>query len=72
MRRVRFQLDAAPPEGSLGARELRALDGKIQELREQLRAALARRSELAAALGTAKSSRGASPPPAAEEPPEER
>ncbi|KAK2542266.1 hypothetical protein Q9233_000358 [Columba guinea] len=72
VRRVRFQLDAAPPEGSPGARELRALDGKIQELREQLRAALARRSELAAALGTAKSSRGASPPPAAEEPPEER
>ncbi|KAM9369071.1 LOW QUALITY PROTEIN: glutamate receptor ionotropic, NMDA 3B [Phaethornis superciliosus] len=63
-RRVRFQLDKAPPEaeGSLqppdraaGESELRELEGKIQEMREQLRAALLRRSELVAALGTARS-----------------
>ncbi|KFP05028.1 hypothetical protein N300_02499, partial [Calypte anna] len=68
-RRVRFQLDKVPPqvEGSpqtpgtkqapdraAGESELRELEGKIQEMREQLRAALLRRSELVAALGTAR------------------
>ncbi|KFU92776.1 hypothetical protein M959_02703, partial [Chaetura pelagica] len=71
-RRVRFQLDKAPPEdeGSLqppgngqvlqpldraaGEIELQELEGKIQEMREQLRAALLRKSELVATLGPAK------------------
>uniref|UniRef100_A0A8V5HAD7 Glutamate receptor n=1 Tax=Melopsittacus undulatus TaxID=13146 RepID=A0A8V5HAD7_MELUD len=59
MRRVRFQLDSeAPPEEPPGngplERELRELEQSIRELRERLRAALARRGELVAALGTAK------------------
>ncbi|KFW84587.1 hypothetical protein N305_14368, partial [Manacus vitellinus] len=71
-RRVRFQLDKAPPEGEGSPRhpgngqapqppdraasesELQELEEKIQEMREQLRAALLRKSELVAVLGTAK------------------
>uniref|UniRef100_A0A8C5IN88 Glutamate receptor n=1 Tax=Junco hyemalis TaxID=40217 RepID=A0A8C5IN88_JUNHY len=75
-RRVRFQLDKAPPEeeGSppghpgngrppqpldraAGENELRELEEKIQEMREQLRAALLRKSELVSVLGTAKGGR---------------
>uniref|UniRef100_A0A672U3C1 Glutamate receptor n=1 Tax=Strigops habroptila TaxID=2489341 RepID=A0A672U3C1_STRHB len=63
-RRVRFQLDSkAPPEGEEPPgngpleQELRELERSIWELRDRLRAALARRSELVAALGTAKGSR---------------
>uniref|UniRef100_A0A8B9I325 Glutamate receptor n=1 Tax=Anser brachyrhynchus TaxID=132585 RepID=A0A8B9I325_9AVES len=79
-RRVRFQLDAATPEGEgtpgrrgngpvqgAGA-ELQELEEKIEAMREQLRAALVRKSELVAALGTARSSRA----PASEEPQEDR
>ncbi|KFM07920.1 hypothetical protein AS27_02430, partial [Aptenodytes forsteri] len=71
-RRVRFQLDKAPPEGEgslqhprngrvlrppdreAGESELRELEEKIQEMRDQLRAALVRKSELVAMLGTVK------------------
>uniref|UniRef100_A0A8B9VA25 Glutamate receptor n=1 Tax=Anas zonorhyncha TaxID=75864 RepID=A0A8B9VA25_9AVES len=65
-RRVRFQLDAVPPEGegTPGPRgngplqgagdELRELEEKIEAMREQLRAALVRKSELVAAMGTAR------------------
>ncbi|XP_014814052.1 PREDICTED: glutamate receptor ionotropic, NMDA 3B [Calidris pugnax] len=75
-RRVRFQLDKAPPEEEGGSprhpgngrvpqpldrasseKELRELEGKIQEMRDQLRVALVRKSELVAVLGTAKSVR---------------
>ncbi|XP_054254422.1 glutamate receptor ionotropic, NMDA 3B [Indicator indicator] len=74
-RRVRFQLDKAPPEGrgspqhpgngqalqpldrAAGESELQELEVKIQEMRDQLRAALLRKSELVAVLGTAKSGR---------------
>ncbi|XP_074664785.1 glutamate receptor ionotropic, NMDA 3B [Strix aluco] len=74
-RRVRFQLDKAPPEGkgspgpprngralrppdrAAGESELRELEEKIQEMRDQLRLALLRKSELVAALGTTKSGR---------------
>uniref|UniRef100_A0A8C3BLG7 Glutamate receptor n=1 Tax=Cairina moschata TaxID=8855 RepID=A0A8C3BLG7_CAIMO len=79
-RRVRFQLDAAAPEGEgtpgprgngllqgVGA-ELRELEEKIEAMREQLRAALVRKSELVAAMGTARSSRA----PASEQPREDR
>ncbi|XP_035425857.2 glutamate receptor ionotropic, NMDA 3B [Cygnus atratus] len=79
-RRVRFQVDAATPEGEgtpgprgngpvqgAGA-ELRELEEKIEAMREQLRAALVRKSELVAAMGTARSSRA----PASEQPQEER
>ncbi|XP_038024947.2 glutamate receptor ionotropic, NMDA 3B isoform X1 [Anas platyrhynchos] len=79
-RRVRFQLDAVPPEGegTPGPRgngplqgagdELRELEEKIEAMREQLRAALVRKSELVAAMGTARSSRA----PASERPREDR
>ncbi|XP_051495953.1 glutamate receptor ionotropic, NMDA 3B [Apus apus] len=45
-----------PLDRAAGESELQELEGKIQELREQLRAALLRKSELVATLGTAKSS----------------
>ncbi|XP_039590121.1 glutamate receptor ionotropic, NMDA 3B [Passer montanus] len=81
-RRVRFQLDRAPPEDegspprhpgngrppqppldrAAGENELRQLEEKIQEMREQLRAALLRKSELVSVLGT--STRGCRPLPA--------
>ncbi|XP_064030878.1 glutamate receptor ionotropic, NMDA 3B isoform X2 [Pogoniulus pusillus] len=88
-RRVRFQLDKAPPEGegspqrprngqllqpldrAAGESELQELEERIQEMREQLRAALVRKSELVAVLGTARSGR-ALPVPAATERPQER
>ncbi|XP_069733944.1 glutamate receptor ionotropic, NMDA 3B isoform X2 [Phaenicophaeus curvirostris] len=83
VRRVRFQLDKAegppwhpgngrapqPPDRAASEDELRELEEKIQEMRDQLRAALVRKSELVAVLGTAKSSRALSAP---EEPREER
>uniref|UniRef100_A0A8C4U9L4 Glutamate receptor n=1 Tax=Falco tinnunculus TaxID=100819 RepID=A0A8C4U9L4_FALTI len=87
-RRVRFQLDKAPPEGegslwhprngralrppdrAASESELRELEDKIQEMREQLRVALVRKSELVAVLGTAKS--GHLLPTQPEEPQEER
>ncbi|XP_065514933.1 glutamate receptor ionotropic, NMDA 3B isoform X3 [Lathamus discolor] len=76
-RRVRFQLDSkAPPDGEEPPgngpleRELRELERSIRELRDRLRAALARRSELVAALGTAKGGRGLPAPMGSEEPPE--
>ncbi|XP_072701189.1 glutamate receptor ionotropic, NMDA 3B isoform X6 [Ciconia boyciana] len=87
-RRVRFQLDKAPPEGegslqhprngrvlrlpdrAASESELRELEEKIQEMRDQLRAALVRKSELVAVLGTAKSGRVLPTPPATEEPQE--
>ncbi|XP_063017083.1 glutamate receptor ionotropic, NMDA 3B [Melospiza melodia melodia] len=91
-RRVRFQLDKAPPEeeeGSppwhpgngrppqpldraAGENELRELEEKIQEMREQLRAALLRKSELVSVLGTAKGGRALPAPLATEEQREER
>ncbi|XP_068012240.1 glutamate receptor ionotropic, NMDA 3B [Melanerpes formicivorus] len=88
-RRVRFQLDKAPPEGSpqhpgngqllqpldraAGESELQELEVKIQEMRDQLRAALVRKGELVAALGTARSGRAlALPVPRATEEPQER
>ncbi|XP_059345797.1 glutamate receptor ionotropic, NMDA 3B [Ammospiza nelsoni] len=90
-RRVRFQLDKAPPEeeGSppwhsgngrppqpldraAGENELRELEEKIQEMREQLRAALLRKSELVSVLGTAKGGRALPAPLATEEHREER
>lgn len=60
-----------PPERAAGESELRELEEKIQEMREQLRAALVRKSELVAVLGTAKSGR-ALPVLAATEQPQER
>ncbi|KAI1230550.1 Glutamate receptor ionotropic, partial [Lamprotornis superbus] len=74
-RRVRFQLDKAPPEAegspqhpgngrppqaldrAAGENELRELEEKIQEMRDQLRAALLRKSELVSVLGTTKGGR---------------
>uniref|UniRef100_A0A8C3LJ27 Glutamate receptor n=1 Tax=Chrysolophus pictus TaxID=9089 RepID=A0A8C3LJ27_CHRPC len=64
VRRVRFQLDTTegppgPPSNGLvqgeragGESELQELEEKIEAMREQLRAALLRKSELVAALGT--------------------
>ncbi|XP_048783609.1 glutamate receptor ionotropic, NMDA 3B isoform X2 [Lagopus muta] len=64
VRRVRFQLDTSeeppgPPSNGLvqgeragGERELQELEEKIEAMREQLRAALLRKSELVSALGT--------------------
>ncbi|XP_050177470.1 LOW QUALITY PROTEIN: glutamate receptor ionotropic, NMDA 3B [Myiozetetes cayanensis] len=89
-RRVRFQLDKAPPEGegspqhpgngrapqppdrAASESELRELEEKIQEMRDQLRAALLRKSELVAVLGTAKGGRALPALLAPEEPREER
>lgn len=77
---MRFQLDAATPEGegTPGPRgngplqgagdELWELEEKIEAMREQLRAALVRKSELVAAMGTARSSWA----PASERPREDR
>ncbi|KFO70886.1 hypothetical protein N303_04899, partial [Cuculus canorus] len=67
-RRVRFQLDKAeeppwhpgngqapqPPDRAASESELRELEEKIQKMRDQLRAALVRKSELVAVLGTVK------------------
>lgn len=61
-----------PLERAAGESELRQLEEKIQEMRDQLRAALARKSELVAALGMAKSSRALPAPSVTEEPREER
>lgn len=61
---MRFQLDTSeeppgPPSNGLvqgeragGERELQELEEKIEAMREQLRAALLRKSELVSALGT--------------------
>uniref|UniRef100_A0A8C2TFS1 Glutamate receptor n=1 Tax=Coturnix japonica TaxID=93934 RepID=A0A8C2TFS1_COTJA len=66
-RRVRFQLDPTegppePPSNGLvqgeragGESELRELEEKIEVMREQLRAALLRKSELVSVLGTTRS-----------------
>ncbi|XP_053855331.1 glutamate receptor ionotropic, NMDA 3B [Vidua macroura] len=90
-RRVRFQLDKAPPEAegsppwhpgngrppqpldrAAGENELRELEEKIQEMRDQLRAALLRKSELVSVLGTTKGGRPLPAPLATEEGREER
>ncbi|XP_068030109.1 glutamate receptor ionotropic, NMDA 3B isoform X2 [Anomalospiza imberbis] len=90
-RRVRFQLDKAPPEAegsppwhpgngrppqppdrAAGENELRELEEKIQEMRDQLRAALLRKSELVSVLGTSKGGRPLPAPLATEEDREER
>lgn len=89
-RRVRFQLDKAPPEAegspwhpgngrplqpldrAAGENELRELEEKIQEMRDQLRAALLRKSELVSVLGTTKGGRALPAPLATEEAREER
>ncbi|KFP16989.1 hypothetical protein Z169_09539, partial [Egretta garzetta] len=43
-----------PPDRGAGESELQELEEKIQEMQEQLQAALARKSELVAVLGAAK------------------
>lgn len=77
VRRVRFQLEATegppgPPSNGLvqgeragGESELQELEEKIEAMREQLRAALLRKSELVSALSTARG-------PAAEQSQEDR
>lgn len=61
-----------PLERAAGESELRELEEKIQEMRDQLRAALVRKSELVAVLGTVKSGRALPAPSATEEHREER
>ncbi|XP_075758747.1 glutamate receptor ionotropic, NMDA 3B isoform X2 [Pelodiscus sinensis] len=62
-RRVHFSTEAAPCANGKGPpletheHELRELEGRIQAIRDQLRAALVRKSELVAALGPPKNSR---------------
>lgn len=61
-----------PLDREAGESELRELEEKIQEMRDQLRAALVRKSELVAMLGTVKSGRVPPTLSATEEPREER
>lgn len=61
-----------PPDRPASESELRELEEKIQEMRDQLRTALVRKSELVAVLGTVKSSRALPTPSATEKPQEER
>lgn len=61
-----------PPDRAASESELQELEEKIQEMRDQLRAALVRKSELVAVLGTVKSSRALPALSATEEPQEER
>lgn len=61
-----------PLDRAAGENELRELEEKIQEMRDQLRAALLRKSELVSALGTTKGNRPLPAPLATEENREER
>ncbi|OXB70513.1 UNVERIFIED_CONTAM: hypothetical protein H355_016819 [Colinus virginianus] len=84
VRRVRFQLDIpegppGPPsngvvqgDGAGGESELQDLEEKIEAMREQLRAALLRKSELMSALGTARGSQAAASAPTTEQSQEDR
>ncbi|KAM4884192.1 glutamate receptor ionotropic, NMDA 3B [Sylvia borin] len=61
-----------PLDRAAGENELRELEEKIQEMRDQLRAALLRKSELVSVLGTTKGGRPLPAPLTTEEDQEER
>lgn len=61
-----------PLDRAAGENELRELEEKIQEMRDQLRAALLRKSELVSVLGTTKGGRTLPAPLATEDEREER